>query len=183
MYVLLYNVLCAQHFKYVLLFFIMKRIHTYFSILFLIISHFSLAQVKSVPEFNFTKMADGSPFTPKDIPTGKKTLFVFFDTECPHCMRAISEYNEHEKELNDINVILITMDKRDVAVGFLKNFGPKLISKKNVTVLADKQNQFIAKFLPRKYPSMFLFGKSNQLIKYSDEETEIPIFLKHIQAK
>ena len=143
----------------------------------------SNGQVKTIPDFNFTKMADGSAFGPKNIPTGKKTLFVFFDTECPHCMKAISEYNDQEKQLNAINVILITMDKKEVATAFLKNFAPKLIAKSNVTVLSDKQNQFIAKFLPRKYPSMFLFGKSNQLIKYSDEETDIPIFLKHIQAK
>ena len=161
----------------------MKQLRTYIALFLLMGSHLSMAQVKTVPDFKFTKMADGSPFSPKDIPAGKKTLFVFFDTECPHCMKAISEYNDHEKQLNSINVILITMDNKDVAIGFLKNFAPKLIAKKNVTVLADKQNQFIAKFLPRKYPSMFLFGKSNQLIKYSDEETEIPIFLKHIQAK
>jgi hypothetical protein len=78
---------------------------------------------------------------------------------------------------------MITRDPKDDVVPFLKNFGPKLIIKKNVSVLSDKNNQFIARFLPRKFPSMFLFNKNNDLMLYSDEEKDIPKFLTLIKAK
>jgi len=65
---------------------------------------------------------------------------------------------------------------------FLKQYGDKLIVKKNVTVLADEKNQFIGKFLPKKFPAMFLFGTNNQLIIYSDEEKEIPLFIQKIKS-
>jgi len=41
----------------------------------------------------------------------------------------------------------------------------------------DVYNQFIGRFLPKKYPSMFLFGANRQLILYSDEESDIPTFI------
>lgn len=143
----------------------------------------SFSQVKKIPEFSFLRMDNGSSFTQKNIGPGKKTFFIFFDTECPHCMQAITEYNENERSMNNINMIMITRDPKNDVVPFLKNFGPKLIIKKNVTVLADKNNQFIARFLPRKFPSMFLFNKDNDLMLYSDEEKDIPKFLTLIKAK
>ena len=143
----------------------------------------SRSQVKKLPEFSFTRMDNGASFTHNNITSGNKTFFIFFDTECPHCMQAISEYNDQEKSMNNINMIMITRDPKKDVIPFLKNFGPKLIIKKNVTVLSDKNNQFIARFLPRKFPSMFLFSKSNDLMLYSDEEKDIPKFLTLIKAK
>lgn len=143
----------------------------------------SRSQVKSLPEFSFSRMDNGASFTKKNITPDKKTFFIFFDTECPHCMQAITEYNKQEKSLNNINVMMITRDPKTDVVPFLKNFGPKLIIKKNVTVLSDKNNQFIARFLPRKFPSMFLFNKNNDLMLYSDEEKDIPKFLTLIKGK
>jgi len=127
-------------------------------------------------------MDNGAEVTKKNVVPGKKTLFVFFDTECSHCRMAITEYNAQNKQLNDINIFLITRDAKNVVDAFLKQYGDKLIAKKNLTVLADTQNQFIGKFLPKKYPAMFLFGANSQLILYSDEEKEIPVFLEKIKS-
>jgi peroxiredoxin len=88
-------------------------------------------------------MDNGTEVTRKNVTPGKKTLFVFFDTECPHCRVAITEYNAQNKELNNLNVFLITRDLKTVVDPFLKQCGDKLIIKKNVTVLADSKNQFI----------------------------------------
>ncbi|MEY2648685.1 MAG: hypothetical protein RL282_1398 [Bacteroidota bacterium] len=149
----------------------------------LLVSICTWSQVKTLPVFNFVRMDNDAPYTQKNILPGKKTFFIFFDTECPHCMQAISEYNDNEKAMNNINMVMITRDPKKDVVPFLKNFGPKLIVKQNVTVLSDKNNQFIARFLPRKFPSMFLFNKKNQLMLYSDEEKDIPRFLQMIKAQ
>lgn len=47
-------------------------------------------------------------------------------------------------------------------------YGSKLRGQKNVTILQDKLQQFILKFNPRKYPSMFLFSPEKKLIDYED---------------
>ena len=140
------------------------------------------SQVRSLPEFRFFRMDNGAEVTQKNVVPGKKTLFVFFDTECPHCRVAITEYNQNQTKLNDINVFLITRDQKKEVSVFLNEVGGKLIAKKNVTVLSDYQNQFIGKFLPKKFPSMFLFGANRQLLIYTDEEKDIPIILEKIKS-
>lgn len=153
-----------------------------FSVFFLLITTSVFSQVRSLPEFRFFRMDNGVEVTHKNVTPGKKTLFVFFDTECPHCRVAITEYNHNQAKLNDINVFLITRDQKAVVNSFLNEVGAKLIAKKNVTVLADNQNQFIGKFLPKKFPSMFLFGANRQLLIYTDEEKDIPVILEKIKS-
>lgn len=153
-----------------------------FSFLLVFVTASAFSQVRSLPEFRFFRMDNGAEVTHRNVTPGKKTLFVFFDTECPHCRVAITEYNHQQAKLNDINVFLITRDQKNVVNAFLKEVGSKLIAKKNVTVLADNQNQFIGKFLPKKFPSMFLFGANRQLIIYTDEEKDIPVILEKIKS-
>lgn len=153
-----------------------------FSALLLLTTYFASGQVRSLPDFRFFRMDNGAEVTHKNVTPGKKTLFVFFDTECPHCRVAITEYNHHQAKLNDINIFLITRDQKTVVNAFLKEVGSKLIAKKNVTVLADNQNQFIGKFLPKKFPSMFLFAANRQLMIYTDEEKDIPVILEKIKS-
>lgn len=138
-------------------------------------------QVKNLPEFSFRRMSDGTEYIRKNVPEGKKTFFLFFDTECPHCMRATSEYNAHAKELTTTSVLLVTMDPKDAVTAFLNKYGPNLYGKKNVTLLSDPNRQFISRFLPRKYPAMFLFNAKGELLQYSDEEKDVPQFIQKLK--
>jgi peroxiredoxin len=108
-----------------------------FSVFFFLITSSVFSQVRSLPEFRFFRMDNGAEVTHKNVTPGKKTLFVFFDTECPHCRVAITEYNHNQAKLNDINVFLITRDQKAVVNSFLNEVGAKLIAKKNVTVLVS----------------------------------------------
>lgn len=153
-----------------------------FSFLLFFVTASAFSQVRSLPEFRFFRMDNGAEVTHRNVTPGKKTLFVFFDTECPHCRVAITEYNHQQAKLNNINVFLITRDQKNVVNAFLKEVGSKLITMKNVTVLSDYQNQFIGKFLPKKFPSMFLFGANRQLMIYTDEEKDIPVILEKIKS-
>jgi hypothetical protein len=146
-------------------------------IAFLLISGMASAQVKTMPDFKFVRMDNGAEYTPKHLTPGKRTFFIFFDTECPHCFRAITEYNKNHQTMNNVNIVIVTRDRKDIAIEFLKRVGPSLYAKKNAVAVLDVYNQFIGRFLPKKYPSMFLFGVNKQLIFYSDEESDIPTFI------
>ena len=146
-------------------------------IAFLLIGGMASAQVKTMPDFKFVRMDNGAEYTPKQLTPGKRTFFIFFDTECPHCFRAITEYNKNHQTMNNVNIVIVTRDRKDIAIEFLKRVGPSLYAKKNAVAVLDVYNQFIGRFLPKKYPSMFLFGVNKQLIFYSDEESDIPTFI------
>ena len=147
----------------------------------LLINGIVSAQVKTIPDFKFVRIDNGAAFTPNNLTPGKKTFFIFFDTECPHCFRAITEYNKNHLLMNNLNIVMVTMDRKDVALDFLKKVGPTLSTKKNTVVVLDIYNHFIGRFLPKKYPSMFLFGSNKQLILYSDEESDIPNFINNFK--
>jgi len=152
------------------------------SSLFLFFASASHAQAKTLPEFQFTRMDNGAPFTKAGIAKGKKSLILFFDTECIHCRNAIVAYNKDEAKLKDdlVSVYLVTKDKKDHALYFLRTYAPRLSKRKNVTFLSDERNEFITRFQPMKYPSMFLYGKDQKLIRYSDEEKDIPSFIVYL---
>ena len=147
----------------------------------LLVSGLASAQVKTIPDFKFIRIDNGAAYTPSNLAPGKKTFFIFFDTECPHCFRAVTEYNKNHLAMNNLNIVMVTMSRKDVVLDFLKKVGPALSTKKNTVVTLDIYNHFIGRFLPKKYPSMFLFGSNKQLILYSDEERDIPNFINNFK--
>lgn len=152
----------------------MKRI----IFILLILANSASAQVRTIPNFRFVRMDNGADFSNSNITAGKKTFFIFFDTECPHCRRAITEYNKSHLTMNNLNIVMVTRNLKNEVLNFLKTVGPILSTKKNTVLLYDQYNQFIGRFLPRKFPSMFLFDAKRQLMLYSDEESDIPTFIE-----
>lgn len=160
-----------------------SRVRLYITILWICSGNLAFGQVQSIPECRFMRMSGTGTFSPKDLKPGKKTLFLFFDTECPHCMQAISEWNDNHTSLDGINAVLLTMDPPAAAIPFLRNFADRIIAKKHVVTAIDTDRQFIARFLPRKYPSMFLFSEKGALLQYTDEEKDIPSLIRTIRKK
>lgn len=134
-----------------------------------------------VPSFNFSKL-DKSPFTNNNLEQGKLLFFVFFDAECDHCQRAVSEINRLYPEFKKTAIYLITVDEQEKINRFMSKYGQNLKGKKNVTILQDAQNQFITKFRPRRYPSMFLYNQDKQLLLYEDNEQNMFRFINQIKV-
>ncbi len=135
-----------------------------------------------VPDFTFYKL-NKTPFTPKDLAVGKKLFFVFFDADCEHCQRVIAYMGKHYNSFKNVPVYLITLDDDQKRNIFMDKFGSKLKGKKNITALRDKDAQFINKFKPRKYPSMFLYSSDRKLIMYDDDDKAVANFEKAINKK
>jgi thioredoxin-related protein len=133
----------------------------------------------TIPDFTFFKL-NRSPFTSKDLELGKRTFFVFFDSDCEHCQHAVLNISKHYQEFKKTNIYLITLDSQEKISHFMTEYGSHLIDKKNVMILQDLKNDFLTKFKPRKYPSMFLFSPTGKLISYEDNEENIFSILKQI---
>ena len=119
----------------------------------------TMAQVpaQTIPEFNFFRL-DKSSFTNKNLAKEKKLFFIFFDSDCEHCQRAVAQINQHYAEIKKTALYLITLDPQQKINLFMGKYGSRLKGGKNVTLLQDKQYQFITKFQPKRYPSMFLYS-------------------------
>lgn len=143
----------------------------------------TVAQVpaEKVPDFNFFRL-NKSLFTNNDLEQGKMLFFIFFDADCDHCQRAMQYLNQHHNDFKKTAVYLITMDDQEKITRFMNTYGSNFKSKKNVTILQDTKYEFINKFKPRKYPSLFLYSKDKELLIYEDNEKNLSRFSKQISA-
>ena len=153
-------------------------------ILVLLISKNTAAQTPSqkIPAFTFLKL-DNSLFSNKDLESRKMLFFVFFDSECEHCQHAVKEIDQHYNGYKKTAIYLISADSPEKINLFMQKFGRNLAGKNNVTLLQDFNNEFITKFQPRKYPSLFLYSAKKELILYDDNELNLSRFLQQISTR
>ena len=135
---------------------------------------------KKIPEFSFARL-NKTVFTNKDLASNKLLLFVFFDVECEHCQHAVKFIGAHYNDFKNTAIYLLTLDSQEKMTVFLNKYGGKLTAKKNVTLLQDTRQEFINKFKPRKYPSIFLYSKTKELLMYDDEVEHLPLFVQKIK--
>ena len=136
----------------------------------------------TIPEFNFFKLNKTS-FTNKNLAAGKMIFFVFFDTDCDHCQHAIQYISQHNEEFKKSAVYLITLDSQEKITLFLSKYGNNLKGNKNITILQDLKNEFLPKFRPRKYPSLFLYSAKKELIMYDDNPQNLFRFTQQINKE
>lgn len=145
-----------------------------FLVLNLLLAGVLVAQTpaKKIPVFVFYRL-DNTAFTINDLAKGKKILFIFFDADCEHCQRSVTRFNLHCTELRNAAVYFVTLDVKEKIDRFMDRYGSNIRKEKNVLILQDRQFQFISRFQPKKYPSMFLYSAQQQLLFYSDDEAAV----------
>ncbi len=156
--------LTKMNFKYLL--------HTL--ILSILITAFGYSQVpaKTLPDFEFFR-PDKSSFTNKNLVIGSNMFFMFFDSDCDHCQRAIKNIDEQYKSFAKTIMYLVSLDDNEKMKDFLNNFTKHLKFQKNVVLLRDTRNQFISRFKPYRYPGMFLYSADKKLIDYEDNAESV----------
>jgi peroxiredoxin len=137
------------------------------------------APAKSVPNFRLYQF-NGQPFVREQLPTNKLIFFIFFDITCDHCQHVFQEINAHYSAMKNVAMYLVSLDSEAGMANFITRFAPNLVGKPNIILLRDIQNEFIQKFTPRKYPSMFLYNPQKQLLLYDDEPAHFTQFLAAI---
>jgi peroxiredoxin len=155
--------------------------NTLFYLLFISANISAQVPAEKVPDFNFLRL-NKQPFTTKDLEHGKMLFFVFFDADCGHCQHAINYLNQHYKEIMETSTYLVSMDSQEKINVFMNKFGNNLKDQKNITLLQDFKYEFITKFKPRKYPSIFLYSSDKKLLIYDDNEKNMQAVIEKIKA-
>ncbi len=132
---------------------------------------------QTVPAFEFYKF-DKTLFTDKNLAVNKPLFFFFFDCTCEHCQHAMTYLNQNFKDYKKAGVYLISLDTQQTMDAFLHKYAPNVINQKNVTVLQDTKNEFILRFKPRRYPSLFLYDSNKKLLDYEDNPESMFRFSK-----
>lgn len=158
-----------------------------FVILTLIWSNFSFKVAAQsgapvIPDFTLFRQ-DKTTFTEKDLAKDKLLFFVFFDVTCIHCQQAIQAVNKNYNSMHNTVIHLITLDHPSEVNAFLAKNGKNLVNKSNVMLFFDLRNEFITRFKPRKYPSIFLYSPDKKLILYDDNPEHLPKFFKEIKNR
>jgi peroxiredoxin len=160
-------------------------------VFFLLISSHVAAQysvpppAQTVPAFEFARF-DKTEFTNKNLASNKPLFFFFFDCTCEHCQHAMTYLNANFKDYKNAAVYFISLDSVQTINNFLHKYAPDVIGQKNVTILLDAKTQFITKFKPRKYPSLFLYDANKKLLDYEDNPESMfrfSMLLKNTAAK
>jgi len=149
----------------------------------LLVSSNAIAQTpaQTIPVFDFYRF-DKTAFTNNNVTPGKMSFFMFFDCDCDHCQHAMTNLNKNFQEYKKASIYLISLDDQQKINAFVSKYAPNLKGQKNVTMLQDTKNEFITRFGPRKYPSMFLYAADKKLLGYDDDPANMARFSKQINA-
>jgi hypothetical protein len=127
---------------------------------------------KTVPPFRFTTH-DHHNFSNADLPQGRQLLFVFFDPDCEHCQHALRTMDQRPGAYQNAAVYLVSMASWDKIDLFADTYAPHLATRKGVLLLQDEFSQFIVKFKPNRYPSLYLYSTDQSLLDYEDNENSL----------
>ncbi len=135
---------------------------------------------QTIPVFDFYK-ADKSAFTNNNLAVNKMVFFFFFDPTCEHCQQAMSVLDKNFQDYKKAAVYLISTNDHQTMQMFIDKYAPGLKNQKNITFLQDSKNEFIDRFKPIRYPSMFLYSPTKQLLDYEDNENSMFRFIKYLK--
>lgn len=130
------------------------------------------SQQQKMPDFTFTRL-DEHPFKKSDIDSSKNSVLILFDTSCSHCQAEIADIGKKYNSFKNVNFYLITLDEKKEIDIFMNKYGKVLKNKPNVTLLKDSFREFIPKFNPTKYPSVYVYSTNLTLIEYFGGETDV----------
>lgn len=132
-----------------------------------------------IPEFTFYTLDKDAPFTRNNIvSSGQNIAILFFDPGCSHCQQEVLALGKNYNSIKNVQLYMVAMQEKNLISAFMTMYGGELRGKKNVTLLHDKNYEFIAKFKPTQYPATFVYGSNKKLKTYWDGEKKISDILK-----
>ncbi|WP_374165206.1 peroxiredoxin family protein [Arcticibacter sp. MXS-1] len=135
-----------------------------------------------LPDFTFQTL-DSRLFSKKDIAKNRTSVIILFDVTCSHCQHEIQELGKRYGEFKQASFYLVSMDLKPAIIRFMSSYGKGLSGKPNVTVLHDYKPEFVQKFMPDKYPAMYIYSEKGELIKYLSGQKDVREIINAVNGK
>lgn len=135
---------------------------------------------KQVPEFTFYTLKGNQAVSRTSLALTGNIVFVFFDPGCSHCRVDIKAMGDNFEKIKGANFYLVSQQDPALVTDFMNTYGKGLQNRDNVTVLLDRNFEFLAKFNPVQYPSVYVYGQDRALKTYFDGEQPIDFIIKSI---
>ncbi|WP_257656436.1 peroxiredoxin family protein [Parapedobacter lycopersici] len=124
----------------------------------------SAEPAKAIPDFTFYILKNGIRFNKEDLAKNGNITFILFDPSCSHCQHEARDLGQHYDKLKNSNLYFVSMNDPALMNSFLETFAKPLVDKTNITVLYDRDADFINKFhIPSQYPATYVYGADGQL--------------------
>lgn len=92
---------------------------------------------------------------------------MLFDPSCGHCQDEARDLSQHYDRIKDTNVYFVSMNDPALMSTFLTTHAKPLVNKDNITVLYDRNADFINRFhIPTQYPANYIYGSDGLLKQY-----------------
>jgi peroxiredoxin len=137
----------------------------------------------TLPSFVYYTL-DGNVFTEKDLKKGQRLMIVYFNPLCDVCVRETKEIVDNIDYFKDIQILMISPNRKDEIMSFAKEF--RLNKYPQVTVLYDQYDKFYKEFQAIGYPSLYLYDENRNLIINFDSHAdfaEIKEAFEEVSAK
>lgn len=165
----------------------MKKIHLILLLFVVFTSQSCNAQTsssneapQSMPEFTFYTLNGNQPVSRTSLAIQGNVVFVFFDTGCSVCREDIQLMGENYEKINNANIYLISQQDAPYVTDFMNTYGKGLLNRKNVTVLLDRNYEFLGKFNPVQYPSVYVYGQDRKLKTSFDGKKDLAYIVEAI---
>lgn len=135
-------------------------------------------QIEIIPEFEFLEITTGNLFTNLHINENKPTLFIYFNTECEHCLYEAEQISKNIEQFNNYQIIMISIEEPEKLNVFAGKY--KLINHSNLFILYDKNLMFEKTLGNCPFPSCFIYNKDKELVKVFKGEVKIDALLKYL---
>lgn len=134
--------------------------------------------IKTIPEFVFTKLTDKEAFTSRELESGKYVLIIYFNTECEHCMYEAEQISQNIEQFENCRILMISFEETDTLQAFAEKYN--FVGQNNITVLQDKEFEFDDIFGRSPIPTSFIYNKNGELIKKFVGEVKIEALLQYL---
>lgn len=135
---------------------------------------------KSIPEFTFYTLKGNQPFSRTSLALKGNSVFVFFDPGCSHCRNDIKAMGLNYEKIKAANFYLVSQQDGMLVTEFMSTYGKELQNKANVTVLLDRNFEFLAKFKPDQYPAIYVYGQDRKLKSFLSGGNPVEKIIKNV---
>ncbi|WP_293957629.1 MULTISPECIES: peroxiredoxin family protein [unclassified Sphingobacterium] len=139
---------------------------------------------KTLPPFTFDEVYQTGKFDSDKLPKSGYIVLNFYDPGCGHCQKMGAGVAQNLTKLKNTSFYFISMNDKQYVDGFINMHAKALKNASNVKFLFDSGTQFIEKFKPTNYPSLYIYdARTKLLMQHLDGEEDVNKLLKVLGVK